>query len=295
MKDNNHSIEEIYSDVNYWRPYFDESAKIITHYFSVSDGSKLLVVESIPKNKQYKHPVMVIPGWFSRPSGWIGITKELSKDTHVFYFESREKESSIMPHKNVEFTVERMGDDFYEIISTEHINIEDCTIIASSMGGTMLFAFFHKYNIKPHKTFFLGANPTIEAPLWARLTLLRAPLFMYGPLKRFVKWYLVKFRVDSKKEPEQAEKYKDVIDRAVSWKLQKSARQVIKFNAWPFLSEINVPIIFIGAKTDKLHNAERSKKMREMMKNSEYVEFESNKIIHSEEFARYVKNSSEKI
>ncbi len=101
-------------------------------------------------------------------------------------------------------------------------------------------------------------------------------------IKHLVIWYLNTFKVDKKKEPEQAEKYKGTVGSAEPKRLQANARALYEYTVWDKIPSIKSPVIIVGAETDKLHGLEILEKMIDLIPDATLEIMESNKATHSE-------------
>lgn len=272
---------------DYWKPHFADGVRLSLEYVTLFDQTKLLLVKSEPPEPRNTRPIFFIPGWFSLVSGWSKVIREVSLHTQVFYFESREKASSILPHHDISMAIPQMADDLNEIF--EYIGqLQELVVVASSMGGTMLFEYFSRFNKTPYRTILIGPNPEFKYPKLLALVLLNLPVRIINWGKKITRWYVVNYRLDPENEPEQVRKYEEVLDNAQPWKVKYSARQCLPYKAWELLAEIKAPIILIGASKDKLHAAETTHRVAELIKTAEYVDFESNKRSHSAEMGKYI-------
>lgn len=277
-------------DLNYWKQFFHTDCEITHNYYQMDDDAQLLIITSIPASYDEKiRPVVLIPGWFSQPSGWIGVTKTVSSKTKLIYIETREKNSSkVIKHKNTKMGIERMSQDILEMINNLNIDIQKSIFIASSLGGSALLHFLTTTETKPYQTVLMSPNPDFKLPPVVGRLILSMPLFMIRWVKGYVKWHVLKFRIDAKKNPEQALKYIATFDAADPWKARMSARHVTKFKAWDLLPKIDANVILAGATTDQLHKSERTINVGKLIKNSQYIDFGSNLALHSEDFGLFL-------
>ncbi|MHA2029576.1 MAG: alpha/beta fold hydrolase [Candidatus Kariarchaeaceae archaeon] len=277
-------------DHDYWKKYFDPECKIAHNYHTMDDDTKILVVMVTPQGyDEITRPVVLIPGWFSQPAGWIGVTKSVSRTTKLIYIETREKNSSyVVKAKETKMGIERMSQDIQEILNNLGIDITKSIFVASSLGGSALLHLLYVSEIKPYLTVLMSPNPDFKLPPIVGRLILLMPLFMIKWVKAYVKWHVLRFRIDPKKNPEQAEKYITTFDAADPWKARTSARHVTRFKAWEFLSKIEANVILAGATTDELHESKRTLNVGKMIENSRYIDFWSNIALHSEEFGNFL-------
>ncbi|OLS19324.1 MAG: hypothetical protein HeimC2_41600 [Candidatus Heimdallarchaeota archaeon LC_2] len=282
-------------DMDYWKEFFHGESDIAHQYHKMDDEAQILVVTSTPQNyDKTKRPVVIIPGWFSQPTGWVKVTKLVSRKTKLVYIETREKNSSFVKRdKETRMGIERMSQDIFKLKDDLNIDISKSIFMASSLGGSALLHFLHTSPIKPYKTVLMNPNPDFKLPPIIGRIVLSMPLFMIKMVKSYVKWHVLKFKMDPKKNPEQAKKYIATFDAADPWKARSSARHVTKFSAWVFLPKIDANVILVSATTDKLHASERIINIGKLIKKSQYIEFWSNLALHSDEFGQFLVDLSE--
>ncbi|MHA2501899.1 MAG: alpha/beta fold hydrolase [Candidatus Kariarchaeaceae archaeon] len=282
------SVED-YDSVEFWKQHFDSSSTVSLGYYDMDDTVKLFGVHSQPKSPNGR-TVLVIPGWFSLVMGWREVTKELSKEAEVWYIETREKGSSILPKNKVDMSVERMTDDLIQFTQSVGLDLSECVVVASSMGGTVMLEYLGRQNNLPYASILIGPNPEFEVPKRLLSVLLRLPAALIDRFKFLVKWYIRNFKIDMKKEPQQYAKYSNVLDLATGRKIKTSAKDCLWYMAWDHLrsAEIDSKVILVGASSDKMHGAEMTQKIKEVIPTAEYVDFPSNHATHSIEMGEFV-------
>lgn len=280
-----------YGDPNFWQPHFSDKCSINVRYHSMSDGVQILSIYTMPNNpKSTKHPVVLIPGWFSQIFAWEFATRVISEDIPLLYIETREKNSSKLDRKkSLDMGVERLTEDVEKVLADyNELSFSNCIAVGSSLGGSIWIDYLATRQSMPWVSVLVGPNPKFKFPPVIGKLLLSLPLFMIGLARKYVKWHILKFRLDPKKEPEQAQKYIRTFDEADSWKIRQSARHVTKFNGWELLSQINSNVILAGASSDKLHAAERTIRIGKKIRGSKYIDFKSNKRAHDENFGNFL-------
>lgn len=276
----NHFISE-----DIWKPFFDIHAKISTKYILMDDGVQLLLIKSTPVENGGK-PILLIPGWFSVITAWYHTLKEISKRNVVYYLETREKTSSIHPGKKVKYGVDRLAKDFDIVIPKLEHKLDEILLVGSSIGGTMLFHYLANYNFKPYLTVLIGPNPYIELFPFAFLGY-NMPVFLFSLTIRYAYWHLKKFRMSKEEESHQMIKLRQTLRLAIPRRLKYSVKNLKQYNAWNEDIEVILDkIVLVGAVTDKLHSIEKTRKLRDALQNSGYLEYESNYGTHSTDFAK---------
>ena len=252
---------------------------------SVSDGVVLKVFDFLPEKYDVDAPVIVFSaGWVSIISGWKAVLNVLIPKYRVLYVESREKKSASLPvGKYPEFTVKRMAKDLDEVISKKVPETTPFYIAGSSLGSTVVLDYLSNPDFRsPEKSVLISALGEMHYPVWAKLIINYFPPSAYVVIKHIVTWYLINFRVDKKREPEQAEKYKGTINSAEPKRLQANAKALMDYKVWDKLPAIDSKVIIVGAKTDKLHGIDVLEKMVTLIPDAKLELMESNKETHSE-------------
>ncbi|MCY3413521.1 MAG: alpha/beta fold hydrolase [Candidatus Heimdallarchaeota archaeon] len=276
---------DIFAKEDTWKEFFDEYATISTQYIEVEPEIQILMIKSTPKIENGR-PLMIIPGWFSVITAWISILKEISKQNVVYYYETREKTSARHCKKKVTYSIERYAEDFEVVINQLAHPIEEITVLGSSLGGTMLFNYLARFKRHPHCTLLMGPNPFIKLTPVAPI-LFNLPVSVFIISIRYAIWHMVKFRINKEEEPEQVTKLLQVMRLALPRRMKYSVRHLRKYNAWKHdIEAIDSRVILIGALADKMHGVDRTRRIRDAIKNSGYLEYSSNLGAHSIGFAR---------
>ncbi|MHA2249053.1 MAG: alpha/beta fold hydrolase [Candidatus Kariarchaeaceae archaeon] len=275
--------------ISYWEPHFHAKCSLKVEYNQLSDNTQILTVVSKPKTENGLKPIVLVAGWFSIVKRWGAILKVISERTTVVYVETRDKTSSILVKtKQTDMSVERMSKDLTEILPSFGIDFSDAICLGSSMGAAILLDYLSVENIYPWRTVLVGPMPKFTFPPIIGRLLLALPLFFVNIGMKYVRWHVSKFKVDKKKEPDQAETYDISLKLADPWKIRESARASQKFDGWALMESINAYVIVVGASTDKLHAAEIVQQIANLIKNGEYIDFQTNKAAHSAEMGKYL-------
>ncbi len=258
-------------------------------YFETSDGISLKLYEFIPKKELPEKPVFVfVAGWVSEISGWHSVLEKITANIRTIYIETREKKSSILPKEKVNFSIERLGKDISEIIEEKIPESSPFYFSGSSLGSTVILDYLSKNYKKPVKSFLISPIATFDFPFWAVIIIRFFPYILYGIVKHVIIFYLINFRVDKKKEPEQAAKYLETVGSAEPKRLQANAISLMGYEIWPCLEKIDSSVVILGAKADKLHSVETLEKMIALIPDSKIYMMESNKETHSGVAGEYI-------
>lgn len=249
---------------------------------SVSDNVSLRVIEFHPIKKTTQPTALFIPGWISLMKGWKIVLKEMTKDFHVIYVETREKMSSNVTGTK-DFSVKAIAQDIVTIVDKFELENDKYIIFGSSLGGTSILESCKDLKKLPLCFALLGPNAEYRVPWWGKIII---PLFwirLYPGFKQFIKWYLKNFRLDIESDHAQYEKYCNALDAADPKKLKPGALALSKYKVWDILEKIDIPVLMIGASKDLLHEPENLIKMDKMLPNSTFIDMETNAYAHGPE------------
>ena len=134
--------------------------------------------------------------------------------------------------------------------------------------------------LTPLAAFLIGPTCEFRFPRGSA-AVLRLPAATYHLLKHVVIAYLRLFRVDSKKEPEQMQRYRDTLLSAVPERIKLSAMSVSRYQLWPELSSVGVPVGVAHAASDTLHASDDIERLLRELPRAKDIPCPSNKHMHS--------------
>ncbi len=247
----------------------------------VAENVSLRVRTFTPSEDHNNTPVVLVAGWITLISAWKIVLREMTKDFTVYYIETREKISSQVTGK-VEYGVEDIGRDIVALISHFDLKDKGYILFGSSLGASAILDCCRFLDQAPLCLVLIGPNAVFRVPRFGKIIIRFFPPRLYLIIKPVVKWYLKTFRLDIKSDYEQYEKYCGNIDNADPWKLKKAVMKLWNWEVWGLLKDIEYPTLIVGASKDSLHEPENLKKIVSMLKNSTYIDLETNKGTHSE-------------
>lgn len=254
---------------------------------SVQAGVHLRVMTWRPKKPVSEDPIIFVAGWVSAVSGWVPLLKVMAARRPVYYIETREKRSALFEKKKLtpeDFSIARMAEDLISVCRQLGINSPHATVIGSSLGATTLLETLKGGRLTAGAAFLIAPNSDFKAP-WYLQWLLFLPAFLYHAIKYFILWYIKTFRVDVKNEPEQMMRYNETLRAAHPQRIKLSARAAIeqRYQVWPHLDSVQIPVALAYAPTDTLHSAANIRHMAERLPHATVIACPSNKYMHSEE------------
>jgi pimeloyl-ACP methyl ester carboxylesterase len=261
---------------------------------AVDENVSLRLITFTSATKTDNLPVVFVAGWLSKIFAWERVIKEMTKDFDVYYIETREKTSSQVTGK-VDYSAEVIGKDIIAIISYLKLKTKNFILFGSSLGATAILdccRFLHK---APLCLVLVAPNADFRVPKWGMPIIRVFPPRLYLMVKPIVKWYLKTFRLDVKTDYAQYQKYCSNLDAADPWKLKKAAIQLLKYEVWGLLGEIEHPTLIIGASKDVLHEPENLPKIASMMQHATYLDLGTNANTHSAEMVEEIRKYLEKL
>lgn len=258
---------------------------------TVSDGVTLKIYDFQPEEYDPSAPVLVfVAGWVSLIKGWTSVLREIIPGFRVVYVETREKQSARLPTGNYPaFTIDRMAKDLEEVIREKIPEETPFYIAGSSLGSTITLHYLGQAGYRqPKESILISPIGEVEFPLWAKFIISWFPPSAYIIVKHLVIWYLTRVKVDYKKEPEQAEKYRGTVSAAEPKRLQANARALYDYSIWDKLPMIPSRVRIVGAQTDKLHGLEPLERMVSLIPDAEMEIMAGNKETHSDKAGRLI-------
>lgn len=276
-----------------WSEYDERGVTVEERWVNVSDSVSLRVITFHPKAPSQKPPILFIAGWVSMVKGWQETLFEMTKDFTVHYIETREKKSSKIQGK-VKYSIESIGKDIIALIDYFQFKESQYILFGSSLGATAILDCCRFLSINPCCLILIQPNCVFRIPwFWLQTVRLLYPPLYIG-FKYVVLWYLKNFRMNVKHDRGQYEKYRMTLNAADPWKLKKSFLSISKYQVWDLLNAIYIPVLLFGASKDKLHEPGNIEKMVSMIRNTTYIDLETNTNTHSREMVieirRYLNN-----
>ncbi len=247
-------------------------------YLQMSDGVQLRLLTH--KADPSKGTIFFHPGLGTLLLSWERVLEMLADEGYtIYYVESREKYTAKYP-KKAKLTRERMIQDCAETVNLVGLKDNEYVAIGSSLGSTILIHAMAQALISPKHAILVGPNAEMKLPLGLRLLLPLVNDTIYRISKPLIKWYLLHKYVDKEADPEQYHKYALGIDLSVPSRFRKVLQAWVGNKIWDDLPSIKSHCILVGAEKDKLHASNTTRKIAELIQNSDYVDLGTNKAAH---------------
>lgn len=260
----------------------------------VQNGVHLRVMIWKPKHPVSEKPIIFVAGWVSAVSGWTPLLKVMAAQRPVYYIETREKKSALFEKRRLkpdDFSIGRMAEDLISVCRQLGIASSNLTVIGSSLGATALLEALKGGRLTAQAAFLIAPNSEFKAP-WYLQWILFLPAFLYHGIKYFLLWYFKTFMVDVKNEPEQMMRYTETLKAAHPQRIKFSARSAIygRYQVWPNLESVRIPVALAYAPTDTLHSLENIRLMADRLPQATVVACPSNKYMHSAEVLKDIES-----
>lgn len=250
----------------------------------VEDGVRLKVLRWSPESAYDADPVYFIAGWVSLVSGWRSLLEVLVATRPVVYLETREKVSADIDPRLLRpesFSIPRLAEDL--VVAARELALDDgrAVLFGSSMGSNAILEALKGARLPARAAFLVGPNVEFRFPAWGRAAVRVVPAWLVDRLKGFVIWYLRRFRVNARSDPDQMARYVRTVRCADALRLKLSARAVLGYSALPGLETVEVPVAVAFAGSDILHGEDEVRRIVGAMPRGSAVSCPSNTYMHT--------------
>lgn len=266
-------------------PIAIDKTNFSSYYCRADETVELKIMQWLPEHPESNDPVIFVSGWVSVVSGWKDLLRSLAPKQPVFYIETREKKSARVaihsPTPN-DFSIFQMSKDLVRVCKDFPVNMDRSILMGSSLGATAILEALKNDVLKARAAFLIGPNTEFKGPPVLR-HLIHLPHQSYFFIRYIILWYLKMFRVDTKKEPEQMQRYIETLHSPHTQRITLSARAAIsmKYQVWPDIETIQTPVALAYAPTDKLHSTENIQNLAAALPKGVGIPCDSNKYMHS--------------
>lgn len=267
--------------------------KFRTHRVEVEDGVSLRVFEWSGET-QVDAPLLLVAGWITIIDSWAPVLARLAKTRRVLYVESREKLSGEIQTDRMcqaSFRVPCLGRDISKVASAVGVAPGQAVLVGSSLGANAILEAL-KQDFRCRAAFLIGPNAEFAFPLWSRVAI-HLPSRAYRSLVPFILWYLRRFRLDVRTEPEQFERYRRTLESADFVRLRLSALALVGYQVIKGFEKIHDPVGVAFAASDRLHGDANAKRLARALPKGSVIPCPTNAFMHQPEVVgeidRYVR------
>lgn len=263
------------------------------HRVEVEDGVSLRALEWSGE-AQIEAPLLLIAGWITIVDSWVPVLERLAKTRRVIYLESREKPSGEIRTDKMcrsSFKVPCLGRDVLTVASAVGVDPGQAVLAGSSLGANAILEAL-KQGFRCKAAFLIGPNAEFAFPLWSRAAI-HLPSRSYRSLVPFILWYLRRFRLDARAEPEQYERYRRTLESADFARLKLSALALVGYRVIEDFDGILDPVGVAFAASDRLHGDANARRLAHALPNGSVIPCPTNAFMHQPEVVgeidRYVR------
>ncbi len=263
------------------------------HRIKVEEGVALRVFEWSGQGSELP-PLLMVAGWLTIVDSWAPVLARLAQTRRVIYLESREKASAGIRSEAMRkggFRVECLGRDIAAVAAGVSLKIEDAVLVGSSLGANAILEGL-KQGARCRAAFLIGPNAEFSFPLWSR-PLMRLPAVAYKSLVPFILWYLRRYRLDVRAEPEQYERYRRTVEGADFKRLKLSALALEGYRVIEGFENILDPVGVAFASSDRMHGEANARRLAEALPKGSVIPCPTNAFLHRpdvvNEIDRYVR------
>jgi len=260
----------------FMRAKYEDKAEEL--YLEMSDTSQLRILRTYAKDgTKNGYTILMVAGWGSVVLGWDEVLLEAMKDFDIIYLETREKGSSRLA-KKTKNNFDRLSSDVKEVIEKLELNPQKLVLFGSSFGAAVLADGFGNQKFDSFLNVLVAPAIQIDLPPIIRYLIPIGPHWFMPPFKPLIRWWLKRSKSES---PEQAAKYIRVMNEAQSKKWKNVVLNFLYWKWWRVYEGVENDILLVAAEKDKMHEADVTQKVGKLLKNSTYVNLETNKKTHT--------------
>ncbi len=249
---------------------------------NVAENVYLKVIHIYPDEPRFNVPMIFIPGLATTFKSFQKVITFLAKHIPLFYIETREKRSSRIEGK-VSFGIEVQSIDLKKIIEYFDFKDNEYFVMGFSYGASIVAHSYKDLKNKPAGIIFIEPTPEFHYPKWSLIWIRFSGARLYNLTKPFAKWYIRNFHVNKKEDKEMAEISSKALDNADPKKLSQTVLDIAHYKVWDQLPNINCKSLVVGTSKDGFHNKDEILRMNKMIKDSEFLDLETNYRTHSQE------------
>ena len=272
-----------------YQEYCSEGAHCTARMLQITEQVSLRVFSFTPASPGGNMPIVIVSGLSTILESFRQILLELTRDFTVHYIETREKQSSQI-RGQVQYDIETLGQDIVSIVQTLGLEDNQYALMGYSFGASAIADGYLNLISKPRYILFMQPTPVFHYPQWSLLLIKWLGVPLFPVMKPVAKWYISRFRINKKEDPEMAVISGRALDNADPRKLRNTIMAISKYEAWDKLGAIQCPTLIVATSKDSLHIHDEIIRMVSLIKNSSVVDLETSDRTHGAEMASIIKN-----
>jgi len=233
------------------RPDFFDPVHTRELYIRGSGGS-LRVLHHHPKGGQGIRPVVFLPGWGTRPEGFMDFLRVVSGVTECFYVETREKNSSRLPDKAAAMDMDRNGRDLQEVLRDLGLSEgKDFALLGTCWGSTVAAHALAGGFVTPPTAVLYDPMPRLWFP---RLLLRYVVPFVPVPMWNLLRPVGRALALRGMREEIQRKRAEDFINGADLGKWKRAALSIGDYDLREVVPRISSEVSVFTGVPDKIHD-----------------------------------------
>jgi pimeloyl-ACP methyl ester carboxylesterase len=253
-------------------------------YCSMRDGARVRVLDFDLAPKVIKPSLLLVPGLATVFESWHRAVLLLTSHFRIFFFESREKVSSLMPDRESErgITLHRMAMDLEEVVAQLALDNDGFYALASSTGCTLLIEALSSNWIRPAGVILVGPMTRHRISRTAAFLTSCVPVAFKNLAMPFFQVYLHVVYANRKRSPEQFAKY---VRAAADVQLPKVAgvlKEMTRHDCSGMVPKVKTPCLVVAESSDNMHLLAESQRFAQLLPRARLVDLGTNKAAHGQ-------------
>lgn len=266
--------------------YCCQGATYTSGYTDPGTGVSLFKVEFTPPESRGLPVIVFVPGLASVPDNFTGTLIGLTRYHKVHYVETREKSSAIIKGSH-RFSVADVSSDLAGYLNSEFTEESRFVLVGYSLGATAIAESYRLLKHKPLSIVLIEPNGSFDFPWWS-VVLAHGARYIFKYMKPFLKWYIIKYRVNTAEDNEMYLMNCRILDAAEPRRLGLAIRDLKPYGIGDCLEGITVSVLVAGTSKDIFHSHDEALKISAGINNSIYTDLEDNTRSHSGEMAEII-------
>jgi alpha-beta hydrolase superfamily lysophospholipase len=254
------------------------------HRMMMRDGVQVRVLEFDLGPQPARRTLLVVPGMATVFQSWQEAVQLLSDGYRIFYFESREKASSVLPDHPAKaiITLREMALDLGEVTRQLGLELHPYYVLASSTGSTILIEALSHGWILPRGAILVG--PMVKPRIGRMAAFLTSctPMALKNLVMPFYRAYLRAVYVNRKRHPEQYAKYIRAAEEVELPKIYRLLWEMTTYDGSELLANVTTPCLLAGASRDGMHVLAETRRIQRLLPKATVIDLGSNEAAHGQ-------------
>lgn len=257
------------------------------HFVTTGPGVSLRVLRVPCRARSPRGCILFVAGWMSFPDSWRMVLEALRESHEIHYLESREKNSSRVPH-DARFRIQELVDDYRAVARELAAQTGSFDVVASSVGAATVIRGFGA-GVRPRRIALVSPvlRPEVPSVLPVLLRCARGPLY---PLVRcLASWWYGLFVYRVSRDEFQRSRFRAVLGDAEPWKMLRGAGDIFGLQIrMEEVGRVDVPTLVVAASRDPQHRADHVAAIVAQLPHSRCIDLERFRRTHSRAAGRAI-------